>query len=421
MLLPYGSPVDAPSPKDGATESASAPPPAKQEAAPINTPPVQAVCGSNRLDHDETSSADTPAEESEDAPSPSDSNGKLPKSLAAAVFGAVKRIPAEPIVMLVLSIGGFILGARVIPPDDFDVVTAGQIAVEGPGAIKDAAGRVSLRSLTWEEAHDNAIQPRVSSFGETNEPQLPVLPAHAIRARIDLSFNRPLISDAPVELHVDLPEKAVITQCYSLDPHSSVDWHWQDRPPNDILSIFMSAIGVPLGNKYLQVNGTVPNGSHAILIAIDVTGVDGLSFASNRTRAKVLLPLLFTNGVTADSSNQTPNSPGQEPGVTMVADLPATETYTWSRRPVIQKENSEVWSQPLTNVRNSSDSGIPAPITGVREDVLRQDSRRDFWAGIVFGVAGAAVIGFIQSVFSAMRERRSSTQSSHTPVVNTQG
>jgi hypothetical protein len=267
------------------------------------------------------------------------------------------------------------------------VTIAAQPVVEAPAAIQDAEGSVSLQTVAWAETHDGAHQPQV--VPRAKELPLPALPAHSIRARIAVAFSRPVVNDVPVEINLDLPVPKVNVACHDLTPNAGC----VEAISNAALKGgFAPALHIPVYRT--QVEGKINAHSSYIAFAIDVKGIDGLGFSTNRTRAKVSFP-----GVVMKSP--TPSDSGQPLTVVTTAGLPGAEKYSWTERPLGQDDNSVVWDYQASV---SDSTGSKAPIAGVRDDVLRRDGRRDFWAGILFGVAGAAVIGFAQSIYTAIRE-----------------
>lgn len=322
--------------------------------------------------------------------------------------------------MFGVAIAGFAAGAwGIMPPDDQDPPATAQVIVEGPSAVEDSEGFAKFQALTWAETHEGKYQPRAIPF-PFQEPRLPALAAHTVRARVMYVLSRPIREDKPIQLHLDLPDEAKVTMCRSLfggDVHGD----WADRPRGDFDDFLSSIFGTQLKKKYYQVNGELKRGIPLVYFVIDVQGVDGLSMTYNRTRAQVRFPeVLYSDfgvgtsgkGQKADSSganqradNADQDQQGQTPdknrkmGVILTEGLAQPEKYTWSQRPYDQQDASDSWDQSYSS-DNGNDNASDAPITGTRDDVLRNDSRQEIWAGIVFGVAGAAAIGFLQSVFA---------------------
>jgi hypothetical protein len=357
--------------------AASAQTPAKQPAA--KQPAAKQPAAAERREPTVTE----PATGGGGTTTPSGSKGK-PRNPLATVFGFALR---EPTVMLVLSIVGFLIGWWLIPPDDSDVTIAAQPVVEAPATVQDAKGSVPLETVAWAETHDGEHQPQ--AVPRTKESPLPPLPAHSIRARIAVAFSRPVVNDVPVEINLDLPVPAIDVKCRGLTPGAGCLEAFSDSA---LRESFAPALRVPVYR--IQVGGKVNAHASYIAFAIDVKGIDGLGFSTNRTRAKVSFP-----GVVMKSP--TPSDAGQPLTIVTTAALPGAEKYSWTERPLGQNDNTAVW-QYQASVSDST--GSKAPIAGVRDDVLRSDGRRDFWAGIAFGVAGAAVIGLIQSIYTAIRE-----------------
>jgi len=86
----------------------------------------------------------------------------------------------------------------------------------------------------------------------------------------------------------------------------------------------------------------------------------------------------------------------------VIENVAAVGKVTWTPRPSDEADDGVGWTQM------SDHNAGNTPITGVKEDVLRVDHLHEVWAGILFGLAVAAIIGFVQSVFSARRQRRPS-------------
>lgn len=76
-----------------------------------------------------------------------------------------------------------------------------------------------------------------------------------------------------------------------------------------------------------------------------------------------------------------------------VMDGDVASKYTWSDRPVGQTNDTDIWTRSSEVVSNSwqSSDASNAEIKGIRDDLLRADQRDEFEAGIVLGLAGAAI------------------------------
>lgn len=285
--------------------------------------------------------------------------------------------------MLALSIAGFALGTSLFPPHDEDAVLPQWLRVEVPALINDGRGSWPFQGLSWYEIHDNPHHFQ------------PELPPHTVRAEITVVFDKKLDEnpgatnsiDSPLKIKVGLPDQAEVIRCASnttIHPSSKFDCSMQDTRTNGTDSPILT-------KRYLQVDGAVNRDLNTMSFTIDVKGVDGLAYVTNRTRASISIPSAFPRPIFW---------PLPKFGESVVATIPDTGKFTWSMRP-----NDEMYGYYAAWAQ-SSDNASYVPITGVREDLLRQDRTREFWAGIVLGLAGAGVIGFCQSLFSAGRQRR---------------
>lgn len=310
-------------------------------------------------------------------------------------LGRWVRYTAEPAVMLLVCAAGFYVGMRFLPRPDDDPPLPPRLQVTLPGYIDDGNGWWAFNGLSWTEVHYNPRQPA------------PKLAPHNIRVGIEVNFAKQDMGywesikqqDSRIELEVDLPDTTkVVSGCEGLNsiyglknynPSIKTGCYLKQRDRKDPRAALRT-------KQYLQVVGVVRAGNTGIDFYFDVTGVDGLTLLTNRTRAAARFP-------SAGPHTKFPPMPRTFPpppwSVAVVDDIPEVGKFTWAPRPADEAEDAVGWEQ-------KSDNANASPITGVREDVIRADSHNEFLSGIAFGVGGAAFIGFVQSVFTGCRERR---------------
>jgi hypothetical protein len=293
--------------------------------------------------------------------------------------------------MLLLSIGGFTLGAEFFPQRDGDPALPPILGVHVTGSIDAGSGWRFLDGLTWTESQDDKHQLKAA------------LAPHTTRVGIMANYAKKLFDydemvyghDVPIVVDVDIPDSAEVVKVDGgLDLYgrpNKIKSHMVTRPTNKVPSSLLTKL-------YLQVEGVVSKDNTGMSFIFDVKGVDRLTFSTNRTRAAVRMP-----GVTPMGQSPMPMVIPPPKFTEIVAQaIPDGGKYAWSERPKDEADDAVEWS------RESDDtSASNTAITGVRDDVLRHDHEREFWAGIVFALAGAAVIGLVQSLFSACRERGS--------------
>jgi hypothetical protein len=297
--------------------------------------------------------------------------------------------------MLVFCIVGFSIGMRLLPQPDNDAPLPPRLVVTLPGYINDGNGWWPFDGMTWTELHYNSRQP------------VPNLALHNIRVVVQVNFAKQdwgywesiKQQDSLIEMAVDLPDNTkVVSGCGGLNqigglknynPSIKTGCYPKERDTKDPRASLHT-------KRYLLVDGVVRSGSTGIEFFFDVTGVDGLTLLTNRTRAAARIPF-------ADPHSKFPPMPATYPQPTyndaVIDEIPNVGKFTWSPRPNDTADDAVGWDQ-------TSDKPNGTPITGVREDVLRKDKDNEFTSGIAFGVSGAAIIGLAQSVFSALRERR---------------
>lgn len=312
------------------------------------------------------------------------------RSLPRGVWRWLRR-NAEPVVMLAISIAIAGVGWWWYPPYDRDPPLPHVLGVKLPGYVNDGEGYWPFTDLTWSEIHAAAMQDKKA------------LPPHTIRVSIMASYNKPMdywhsvySKDDPIEIDVDLPDHAEVINCHGATDQFGLTGDNPSRHTRCATKVRPHRYLSPLQTKrYLEVKGSVNGGMWQMSFYFDVKGVDGLSISTNRTRATVRIPR-------ARPWSQSP-APVRYPLETfsesVIDYVPAVGKVTWSPRPSDEADDGVGWTQKSDNNAGNT------PITGVKEDVLRGDHNREVQVGILFGLAVAALIGIVQSIFSARRER----------------
>lgn len=303
---------------------------------------------------------------------------------------AYRRILAEPLTMLVVAVGGFVFAWNcVLPHHDREPLPPG-VSVESPASLVESRNGTESPNLMsgaiWIESHDK--EDEVDFYPATLGYVPPPFPNDGLRVLLSVSYERSVTEDVPIQLAVTLPTGAVDPKC-SGPPQQKIECiPDKQRSAVDPNVAFVSRLipGWKPSDRYLLVSGVVSRGSNYFTCFIDVRGTNGIVAAQTGSRARVVFPTFIYLGSLA------------QPVIVTGAGLPHGDDFTWSPRSLMPDMN--VW---LYNPADVSANASAAPITGVNEHADRRNDDLTFWAGIIFGVAGAAFIGFLQSVFSHFR------------------
>jgi hypothetical protein len=139
------------------------------------------------------------------------------------------RRNGEPIVMFVLSVTGFALGAFFTPQSDNEAPLPQVLRVEVTAAINAGHGWRYLKGLSWTESRDNAHQ-----FKPPLAPQATRVEIMANYAKNLFDYDEMVFShDTPISLKVDIPDGADVLTCQGgVDEYGKpyrFKWHKEDR------------------------------------------------------------------------------------------------------------------------------------------------------------------------------------------------
>jgi len=234
-----------------------------------------------------------------------------------------KKIPdlAQLVSLALLTILGVGTGAWLYPGSDTDPVLPGRFMLTAPSTVEDKRGPANITMLSWTELHTadgsnpNGI-PVPPGFIDQ-----PLTPGATVRAEVNVVLDRILENDVPFSIEVDLPPGAKLASC--IPPKGrTAQCQPHDPQQNLILAQNMSAVAVTGTIKATDPQRPFHSGYSFYL---DVSGVNGIGFATTRTRAKVQIPMVLLSAV--------PGTANPPYTLTSAALLPDALAVTWSDRP----------------------------------------------------------------------------------------
>jgi hypothetical protein len=300
--------------------------------------------------------------------------------------------------MVILTAAGFLAGHHFYPERDVDTGAPSRLTVEVPAYVDESSKGGSLVGMTWFETH-------------WDKPHAGKTMPYDVSVDVIVSFKKGDAANwdsirrkaSRIEISVDLPDGAEVTECRGNPgflPYSREETECETKnrsmDPNQASAATRRYLLVKASVGDLAIGGKGPDDSAAAGFTFGVKGLRALTLSANRTRAVVEVPSLKPR-----EHLEALRNPVSRPFNVVLSEFGTDDLgkYNWSLRPVMISGPLALWRQ-----RADDDNG--APIAGAREDLIREDSQNEFLAGIAFGAAGGALIGFFQSLFSGWRERR---------------
>jgi hypothetical protein len=299
----------------------------------------------------------------------------------------------QPIVLALIALGFFAGGCWVRPDPDNDSALPGTFALDVPTS-QDAAGDNLVKGVQWLEIHDDKVEgidALKDAFG--SEAPLPPLQRGDIRAVVTVFFDRMVKKDVSVELGIVLPIGATLDKFGGAPGAGDVKCGPPPKREIDSGPLQPARTGQDSGlrargrsGQYLQCEGSPKSPDDFFAFYMDLRGAQtGISFATTRTRVRVQAPQISLRLI---------GSP-HPVTVTTVAAITDADKFSWSGSPVIDGPSEVGWDSDA----HPSARGLTGPNTGVKEQVTRDDADKTFLAGVLLGVAGGAVVGFVQALF----------------------
>lgn len=283
--------------------------------------------------------------------------------------------------------------ALLLPSPDVQPRIATNVSVLAPLTLPGKSDGVDsepieLYSIGWLETH--GVDTQFDVFKDSNIlPESPVPYRSAtVRAMVLIQYRERVPRDTPLEVEVSLPRSARLIGCSGAKVSCQ-----KDETPTYVGNPFDRDLAP---TERIIIRGTLKESAQTFAFVIDVEDVTELTFASSRTRAQLKFPMW------GYKSNSLPET-NFHVRVTSGALLADADKYDWGQRPSVPSKSMIAFSFLASATSDTSES---SPILGVRNDVLRGDSDRTFWAGIFLGTGGGAIIAFLQQVLAAVLSRR---------------
>jgi hypothetical protein len=296
--------------------------------------------------------------------------------------------------LVIVAVAAGVGGWRLIPQDDSDEPTLKHDFVIGaPFSLSSSSGPLVIERVAWIESHGEDPNSMVPPFTGAAQPQPSVEPGHT-RGMVVVKLDGASDDRVPIEIRVDLPPSATLSGCYGF---------LYSEP--DCTEQFNSAFEVSLGRsqRYVSVTGIVGPGSNGFGAALDFTGISGMNFVENRTRAVVRFPQVYAFEISPRDIAAIGGDIDRPWEVGTAVLVPDPSAFTWSERPQAVAPNMAGWFFET----GDRFSAPPGAVTGVKEIVLRNDSNNNFWSGLLLGIAGGAVVATLEAVLGdRIRTRR---------------
>jgi hypothetical protein len=297
-------------------------------------------------------------------------------------------------------------------PASFDINVGSQKGADIV-SLRDDAGPLRVTSIAYQENHGDPWRDGgLTYIPAPNE-------AGGVNVSINVVWDRPTISDVPVEVAVSLPDAAMTggsavcdtqltinipnqTGGWTASPGSALDRSCVIDRKMDLLPhlVLRSLIKAQQSSRGL----TAPTG---FFLTARVTNIDGIGFTTSRTRAETHLPV-------GSSPTDIPvlRSPTDIPVAASSTDMkvtyriPSADQFSWS------EQTADRTSGDFTEWRYRSGGIVappPAPSSGIRQDLLEQNSRNAFLGGVLLAIAGGGIIPLVQLLFRIIETRHSRT------------
>jgi hypothetical protein len=326
------------------------------------------------------------------------------------VVGEPKRTLAQLAVLAMLIGIALIGGFQLKPTDDQPKPLAASVMeVQVPVSIQGDYGLAQLNSVVWTEARGEKI-PGYESFPWATQISDPAKDTTRIVMMAQYVTN--WANGAKWNGAFDLPDGAKLEQCIAPPGFTCLE-----SPSNAPMDQGRSKNVVSIGGAFphFPPNSQDPgNGTNGIVVVADISGLPGMTMSRSHTRTTIQPPTVYP--YLPPDISQADRGP-----VTVVeqALFKRAADMTWSMAPALSGANNGVNMNgfhkqlPVGDVATwayqmSGPSPLATPpITGTDESAINDDATHLFWSGIIFGVAGAAVITFVQIAVVGWRHPRS--------------
>jgi hypothetical protein len=205
-----------------------------------------------------------------------------------------------------------------------------------------------------------------------------------------------------VSFSIDLPRQgAVVTACGSPGDE-------QEHPPTDVVT------DCKVDDRRLKLNITqifpAEKGESAAIARI--AGISGIWFSATSSHADVRLPYIYDSTVYKGSVNCSALPAHAS------YHMPQAKKWMWSVvLPQTVNDNYADWNYVYKGDKDYVCKGdnehhpvrseaLPSPITGIRNDVIENDTNKVFIAGALLGIAGGSLLAAFQAGVAIIQHKR---------------
>lgn len=272
-----------------------------------------------------------------------------------------------------------------------------------PPPLSDSIGPLNIKSVDYTESRnstDNVISIRVSTH-----------------------FDREAVGQVPMQLRLlfettDLSTWMCDESAFSHQPaeQMSCEAETLDKYPMGIEGLTTITEGQHLVSVKLKKHAVFTGRSHpdsAVGFSFGIGGDEGIGVSESRTRTEVRFPSIMLSGEAVRTGPLPQTYIGNRTiAVNATYQLPGEAHLTWSRTvPTTSAGKPPRWEY---EVGGREGRGPPEGASGVREDLLAENTRQTFVAGALIGAAAGAAVPAMQifvrlltgSALSAVARRR---------------
>lgn len=254
-----------------------------------------------------------------------------------------------------------------------------------PPPLSDSIGPLNIKSVDYTEGRnstDNGISIRVSThFDREAVGQVPM--------QLRLLFETTDLSTWMCDKSTFSPEHAEQMSC---------EVQTLDKYPMGIEGLTAITEGQHLVSVKLKRHAVFAGGSRfdsSMDFSFGVGGSDGIGVSESRTRTEVRFPSIMLSGEAVRFGPLPQTYSGDRIiAVNATYQVPGQEHLTWSRTvPTTSAGEPPRWHY---EVGGREGRGPPEGASGVREDLLAENTRQTFVAGALIGAAAGAAIPAMQ-------------------------
>ncbi|MBN3455676.1 hypothetical protein JNN96_16795 [Mycobacterium sp. DSM 3803] len=272
-----------------------------------------------------------------------------------------------------------------------------------PPPLSDSMGPLNIKSVDYVESRN--------STGD------------GILIRVSAHFDRVAVGQVPVQLHLLFETTDLSTwMCdestfsHEHDEQMSCETETLDKYPMGIGGLTTITEGQHLVSVKLKKHAVFTGRSHpdsGVGFSFGVGGDDGIGVSESRTRTEVRFPSIVLSGEAVRTGPPPQTYSGDRTiAVNATYQVPGEAHLTWSRTvPTTSAGEPPRWEYEVGGLEGR---GPPEGASGVREDLLAENTRQTFVAGALIGAAAGAAVPAMQivvrllteSAFSAVTKRR---------------